>query len=162
MELLIKPNWRESVVSIYRGVSMTSKDDDLMSMRFDQRYLELVDRISERYLEGCTQAVRSDLLYPIGATLSHQLNWSHYCELAKIEDADERAFYYNQSINENWSIRELQRQKQTGLYLQLALGKDDAENIKLPSEKEQTVAHPKDIVKETYFFEHIALFAEDK
>jgi len=32
-------------------------------------------------------------LYPISATLSHQLSWSHYVELLKIENDLERSFY---------------------------------------------------------------------
>lgn len=31
--------------------------------------------------------------YSIGATLSHQLRWSHYVELLKIENEFERSFY---------------------------------------------------------------------
>ena len=33
------------------------------------------------------------LAYPKGATLSHQLNWSHVVELLKIDDPLERSFY---------------------------------------------------------------------
>lgn len=47
------------------------------------------------------------LAYPISATVSHQLSWSHIVELLKIDDPLERGFYEKQSINERWSIREL-------------------------------------------------------
>jgi len=60
------------------------------------------------------------LTYPKGATLSHLLSWSHYVELLKIEDALERDFYLNQAVQENGSIRELKRQKNTNLFLRLA------------------------------------------
>lgn len=63
-------------------------------------------------------------LYPIGATLSHQLSWSHFVELLKIEDELERSFYEKQTINEKWSIRELIRQKKSSLFLRLAASKD--------------------------------------
>ncbi len=49
--------------------------------------------------------------YPICETVSHKLGWSHYFELLKISDDLERSFYEKQSILENWSIRELKRQK---------------------------------------------------
>ncbi|MGR6861114.1 DUF1016 N-terminal domain-containing protein [Aliivibrio salmonicida] len=55
-----------------------------------------------------------------GATLSHHLSWSHYVELLKIDNTTERAFYMNQAVNANWSVRELKRQKETGLFLRLA------------------------------------------
>lgn len=51
------------------------------------------------------------LKYPKGVTASHLLSWSHYYELLKLKDDTERSFYENQTIIENWSIRELRRQK---------------------------------------------------
>lgn len=50
------------------------------------------------------------IAYPICATLSHKLSWSHIVELLKISDEMEREFYEKQTVLENWSIRELQRQ----------------------------------------------------
>jgi DUF1016 N-terminal domain len=38
------------------------------------------------------------LCYQKGATLSHQLSWSHFVELLKIEDPLERGFYEKQAI----------------------------------------------------------------
>src|SRR5260221_11220064 len=37
------------------------------------------------------------LAYPKGATLSHQLSWSHVVELLKIDDPLERSFYEKQA-----------------------------------------------------------------
>ncbi len=62
--------------------------------------------------------------YPICETLSHKLSWSHYYELLKVEDDLAREFYEKQAIIENWTIRELRRQKKTGLFHRLAIGKD--------------------------------------
>jgi hypothetical protein len=62
--------------------------------------------------------------YPIGAKPSHQLSWSHYVELLKIEDELERSFYEQQCLLEHWSIPELKRQKKSSLFLRLAASKD--------------------------------------
>ena len=51
------------------------------------------------------------LRFPDGVTLSHQLSWSHFVELLKIDDELERKFYKNQSIREKWLVRELRSQK---------------------------------------------------
>lgn len=59
--------------------------------------------------------------YPKRETLSHKLTWSHYFELLKVEDDLARDFYQNQSIKDNWTVRELKRQKQSGLFHRLAL-----------------------------------------
>jgi predicted nuclease of restriction endonuclease-like (RecB) superfamily len=56
--------------------------------------------------------------------LSHKLSWSHYCELVKIDDELERSFYYQQNIIENWSVPELKRQKDSGLFLRLSASKN--------------------------------------
>ncbi len=49
--------------------------------------------------------------YPISQKPSHQLSWSHFVELLKIEDDLERKFYENQTIAEKWSIPQLKRKK---------------------------------------------------
>lgn len=43
------------------------------------------------------------LRYPIGQKPSHQLSWSHYVELLKLDDPLERGFYGQQAIAERWS-----------------------------------------------------------
>ena len=53
-----------------------------------------------------------------------QLSWSHYLKLMRIEDIAERQFYEIETKNNNWSLRELQRQYDSALYQRLALSKD--------------------------------------
>jgi predicted nuclease of restriction endonuclease-like (RecB) superfamily len=93
-------------------------------------------------------------LYPIGATLSSQLGWSHYVELMKIDDPLERNFYEKQTILENWSIRELIRQKNASLFLRLAASRDKDGIMKL-SQKGQIVQHPADIFREPYVLDFL-------
>lgn len=90
------------------------------------------------------------------ATLSHQLSWSHYVELLKIESPIERNFYEKQSIIENWSIRELKRQKKSSLFLRLAAGKNKKEILQL-SQRGKVIAKPEDILKDTYIFEFLKI-----
>jgi len=68
------------------------------------------------------------LTYPKSATLSQQLSWSHVVELLKIEDPLERNFYEQQTLLERWSVRELIRQKESALSLNL--GKYQKINLK--------------------------------
>lgn len=56
------------------------------------------------------------LNYPICQTLSGKLSWSHYCELLTIADPDKYSFYEKNTINSDWSIRELKWQISTSLY----------------------------------------------
>jgi predicted nuclease of restriction endonuclease-like (RecB) superfamily len=52
--------------------------------------------------------------------------------LIKIDDELERGFHYQQNIIENWSIRELRRQKDSGLFLRLAVFEDKKKCWNLP------------------------------
>ncbi len=94
--------------------------------------------------------------YPKSATVSHQLSWSHYVELLKMDDKLERSFYEKQSIIENWSIRELKRQKKSSLFLRLASSKDKEEILQL-SKQGQTVEKPQDIIREPYVLDFLQI-----
>ncbi len=52
-------------------------------------------------------------------------------ELLKIDDDLAREFYQNQAIKENWTVRELKRQKKTGLFHRLALSKNKEKILEL-------------------------------
>lgn len=63
-------------------------------------------------------------LFKIRSSVMTELSWTHYLELIKIDEEPKRNFYLNEAINSNWSVRELQRQKNSLLYERLALSKD--------------------------------------
>jgi len=90
--------------------------------------------------------------FPICETLSRKLTWSHYCELLKVDDDLAREFYEKQAISENWTIRELRRQKKTGLFHRIAIGKDKSKVLEL-SKKGQSVQSEEDFIKNPHVFE---------
>lgn len=96
------------------------------------------------------------LRYPICQKLSDKLSWSHYVELLKVEDDLERSFYEQQTIKENWSIPELQRQKKASLFLRLAASKDKEGILKLAKEG-QVVHTPQDMFREPYVLEFLKI-----
>jgi len=96
------------------------------------------------------------LIFPNSATLSHQLSWSHYVELLKIDSELERSFYAKQSLLENWSIRELVRQKKASLFLRLAASKDKKGILKL-SQQGQIIQQPSDILRDPYILEFLKI-----
>jgi len=96
---------------------------------------DLKDSLGKGFSQSNLQRMRQFYLdYPIYATVSHKLSWSHFVELLKIEDKLERSFYEKQSIIEKWSIRELIRQKKSSLFLRLASSKDKEGILKLAKE----------------------------
>jgi predicted nuclease of restriction endonuclease-like (RecB) superfamily len=96
------------------------------------------------------------LVYQICAKPSHKLSWSHWVELLKIEDELERGFYEQQALNEHWSVPELKRQKDSALFLRLALSKEKEKVLQL-SKRGQVVESPEDVVKDLYVFEFLKI-----
>jgi predicted nuclease of restriction endonuclease-like (RecB) superfamily len=96
------------------------------------------------------------LRYPIGQKPSHQLSWSHYVELLKLDDELERSFYEKQAIAERWSVPELKRQKASSLFLRLAASKDKAGVLQLAAQG-QIVEQAADLLREPYVFEFLKI-----
>ncbi len=94
--------------------------------------------------------------YPKCQTLSGKLSWSHYSELLSVSDDLARSFYEKQCINENWSVRELKRQRETGLFERIALSKDKSGVLEL-AQKGQIIEDVLDIVKDPYVFEFLQM-----
>lgn len=94
------------------------------------------------------------LIYPIWKTVSAKLSWSHYLELIKIEEEPKRNFYLKEAINSRWSVRELQRQKNSLLYERLVLSKDKEQVLEL-AEKGQVLRTGKDLVKDPFVLEFL-------
>ena len=96
------------------------------------------------------------LRYPISQKPSHQLSWSHYVELLKLDDELERSFYEKQAIAERWSVPELKRQKATSLFLRLAASKDKEGILQLAAQG-AVVEQPADLLREPYIFEFLKI-----
>ena len=94
------------------------------------------------------------LIYPIWKTLSSKLSWSHYLELIKIDNEQKRKFYLNECINSKWSVRELQRQRDSLLYERLTISADKEKILEL-SEKGQILKTSKDLVKDPFVLEFL-------
>ena len=77
----------------------------------------LSQRLTEKFGKGYTYSaltrmtkVTEAYTEEMFATLSQTLSWSHFIELAAIENPVKRLFYQQMCIIENWSVRTL-RQK---------------------------------------------------
>ena len=93
-------------------------------------------------------------MYPIWKTVSSKLSWSHYLELIKIDEDKKRGFYLNECINSRWSVRELQRQKDSLLYERLILSANKEKILEL-SKKGQVLKSSKDLVKDPFVLEFL-------
>lgn len=87
------------------------------------------------------------------------LSWSHYLKLMRVEDEGKRHFYEIEAARNNWSLREMQRQFDSGLYERLALSRDK-EGVRRLAEEGQTIEKPLDVVKDPYVLEFLGLKEE--
>lgn len=110
---------------------------------------------SQRNLE---QMRKFYISYSISQTVSAEfkLSWSHYLILMRMDNLDERNFYEIESIENNWSLRELRRQIDSALYERLVLS-GDKDKIKSLALKGQVLEKPEDVVKDPYILEFLGL-----
>lgn len=107
-----------------------------------------------------------DILFPIRQTVSGKskksqapgflLSWSHYAELLTISDDLARSFYEQQTIKENWSIREMKRQIGSALFQRIALSKDKKGVLALAL-KGHELDKREDAIRDPYIFEFLKL-----
>ncbi|WP_423147868.1 PDDEXK nuclease domain-containing protein [Rubrolithibacter danxiaensis] len=118
-------------------------------------FITYQNRITQSVIGQFEKSVKTQLL--IGQLKSaFSLSWTHYIQLLKIKDEDERDFYEIEATQNNWSVRELQRQYNSALFERLALGKDK-KGIKRLAEKGQILEKPIDALKSHYVLEFLEL-----
>nr|WP_234026823.1 PDDEXK nuclease domain-containing protein [Melaminivora suipulveris] len=64
--------------------------------------------------------------FPKCDALRHELSWTHYRLLTRLEDAAARQWYMREAAEQNWSTRALERQMGTLFYERLLLSQDKA------------------------------------
>ena len=76
--------------------------------------------------------------------------------LMRIKDINARNFYEIEAFENNWSLRELERQFDSALYTRLSLSRDKDKVLEL-SQKGQIIEKPQDLIKDPYILEFIGL-----
>lgn len=101
------------------------------------------------------------LEYPIASTLRTQFNWSQYKLLLHIDNKDKREYYELETLNNNWTARELERQIHSLLYERLLLS-NDKEAVLAMARKERIPENPTDIIKDPMVLEFLGLERDSK
>jgi predicted nuclease of restriction endonuclease-like (RecB) superfamily len=96
------------------------------------------------------------LAYQKWQTVSAKLSWSHYIVLIAVSNDMARKFYEKHSLNENLSVRELERQIDSSLFERLALSKDK-KGVLQPSEKGHVVSDVTEAVKDPYVLDFLKI-----
>ncbi len=96
--------------------------------------------------------------FPIRATLWHELSWSHYRLLMKIENEERREFYGRECAESSWSVRQLERQINSFFYERLlATQQTDRAEVRNEILELEPNNDPKYILKDPYILEFLDL-----
>lgn len=109
-------------------------------------------------IENLKNMRRFYLAFQKRQTLSTQfkLSWSHYVFLTRIDNENERNFYEIEAVQNNWTLRELKRQFDSGLFERLSLSLEK-EKVKSLSSKGQIIESVQDLIKDPYILEFVGL-----
>jgi predicted nuclease of restriction endonuclease-like (RecB) superfamily len=134
---------------------------------YGKRLLEVLsERLTEEFGEGFHASNLWNMRqfyqnYPILDAVRRELSWTHYRILMRVENPQARSFYEIECIKNNWSARELERQKGSLLFERLALSKDKKGLMKL-ARKGQEVSTYGDMIKDPYVLEFTGLSHQSK
>jgi predicted nuclease of restriction endonuclease-like (RecB) superfamily len=106
-----------------------------------------------RQLERSRQFYRT---FPIASAVRTQLNWSQYKMLISIEDTSKREYYELESVKNNWTGRELERQINSGLFERLLLS-NNKESVMAVARSQRLPELPQEIVKDPMILEFLGL-----
>ncbi|MCW3167195.1 PDDEXK nuclease domain-containing protein [Chryseobacterium sp. 09-1422] len=122
----------------------------------EQLQPEFGSGFSRRQLEKYRQFYR---VFPIASALRTQLNWTQYKLLISIDDEHKREYYIAESVKNNWSARQMERQINSSLYERLLLS-NDKESVLAIAKGELIPNEPSQIIKDPMVLEFLGLKKE--
>ncbi|WP_426062747.1 PDDEXK nuclease domain-containing protein [Flavobacterium sp. DSP2-3-1] len=111
---------------------------------------------SVRQLERYRQFYR---MFPIASALRTQLSWTQYKFLLTIDNQYKREFYVAESVKNNWTSRQLERQINSSLYERLLIS-NDKESVLAVAKNEKLPSDAKEIIKDPMYLEFLGLKRE--
>ena len=111
---------------------------------------------SIRQLERYRQFYRT---FPIASALQTQFNWTHYKTLISIDNKDKREFYIAETVKNNWTARQLERQVNSQLFERLLLS-NDVQSVLAVAREERMPEEAKEIIKDPMVLEFLGLQRE--
>ncbi len=99
--------------------------------------------------------------FPIVNALRTQLNWTQYKMLIRLENEDKREFYIAETVKNNWTSRQLERQINSQLFERLLLS-NDVKSVLAIARNEKSPSEAKDIIKDPMVLEFLGLKRESR
>jgi len=123
----------------------------------------LAERLTKEFGKGFDESSLRRMrqffqVFPIRASLRHELSWTHYRLLMKINNVPRREFYLKECVESNWSSRQLERQINSFFYERLlATQKEDRKSVQNEIHKTEPKIDPDYILKDPYILEFLDL-----
>ena len=96
--------------------------------------------------------------FPICDALRHELSWTHYRRLLRVDSESARLWYMNESATQNWSSRALERQINTLYYERLLASRDRAPvMLEAATHIQQMKASPREFIRDPVVLEFLGL-----
>ncbi len=111
---------------------------------------------SKRQIELFRQFYRT---FPIANALRSQLSWTQYKTLIRLDNQDQREFYIAESVKNNWTSRQLERQINSSLFERLLMS-NDKESVLAVAKNEKLPSDAKEIIKDPMYLEFMGLKRE--
>jgi predicted nuclease of restriction endonuclease-like (RecB) superfamily len=111
---------------------------------------------SKRQIELFRQFYRT---FPIANALRSQLSWTQYKTLIRLDNLDQREFYIAESVKNNWTSRQLERQINSSLFERLLMS-NDKESVLAVAKNEKLPSDAKEIIKDPMYLEFMGLKRE--
>lgn len=92
-------------------------------------------------------------------SLRSQLSWTHYRLLLRIDNEDKREYYIAETVKNNWSVRQMERQINSQLFERLLLS-NDKESVLAVARNEKLPTNPSEIIKDPMVLEFLGLRRE--
>jgi len=123
-----------------------------LSERLTAEFGKGFDASNLRYMRLFYQA------FPICDALRHELSWTHYRLLLRVEDSDAREWYMNEAAGQNWGTRALERQIGT-LYYERLLASKDRKPVRKEAAAKTTEADvsPREFVRDPVMLEFLGM-----
>ena len=95
--------------------------------------------------------------FPIRDALRHELSWTHYRTLLRVESDSARQWYMNEAAGQGWTTRSLERQIST-LYYERLLATSDRPAVESEARGNLTPSQtPRDFVRDPVMLEFLGL-----
>lgn len=139
-----------------QGKERAEYGDYLIKYLSEQLTPEYGSGFSFRNLNWYRQFYRT---FPIVNSLRSQLSWTHYRTLIRLDDEDKREYYIAETVKNNWSVRQMERQINSHLFERLLLS-NDKKSVLAVARNEKIPTNPSEIIKDPMVLEFLGLRRE--